>query len=69
MSESVVSETQGMEWGGGQGRNRQTKVVSKREGEVRLYLLLCDDSFGLLQVHCQFIERSPGGFHLGCDQA
>lgn len=23
----------------------------------------------LLQVRCRFIERSPGGFHPGCDHA
>lgn len=59
MSESVVSETQGMEWGGGQGRNRQTKVVTKREGEVRLYLLLCDDSFGFTSGSLPVYREEP----------
>lgn len=47
-------------------KHSHKKKKERRFGYICLFVM---NLLALLQVHCGFIERSPGWFHLGCDQA
>ena len=54
--------------GAGQEQTKQSPKEKEERGfgYISFFVMTL---LALLQVHCKFLERSPGGFHLGCDQA
>ena len=54
--------------GAGEEQTKQSPKKKEERGFSYISFFLMN-LLALLQVHCKFTERSPGGLHLGCDQA